>query len=369
MRPIRLFALPLFVLACSAPMSASADPATAATPVDMASRAVKTPIRGLISMGSYSFVGDVGEPTNTMDKIEQKPGLLRGVVIVATWRNLEPTADGGIAPDNEIYRGLANVRAYNARHPEAPLSVKLRVWGGYFAPQWVMDQTGGAIHVIHTNNHHRRMPRVLGHVWREDYRTDWRHLQELLAAKYDAEPLIHEVAVTSCMMFTAEPFSIDTSPEALDPLRTAGLTDRHYKECLNGIVEDYRPWRTTRFETPLNPFKDTDGGHARHDEAFTLAWMQRCHAAEPTRCAFDNHDLDATVDHDLETIYDHMKNSGAEVEFQSGPEMPPNLDGMIRRGVDAGATSIELYQDYQGFPLMSDADLRRYGQMLENNRR
>jgi hypothetical protein len=32
-----------------------------------------------------------------------------------------------------------------------------------------------------------------------------------------------------------------------------------------------------------------------------------------------------------------------------------------------GATSIELYQDYGGFTLVPDADLRRYSAMLINN--
>jgi len=40
---------------------------------------------------------------------------------------------------------------------------------------------------------------------------------------------------------------------------------------------------------------------------------------------------------------------------------------VIAYGVEMGATSIELYQDYGGFTQVPDADLRRYSAMLINN--
>jgi hypothetical protein len=339
--------------------------ATAGAP---ATANVKSPLRGLVSMGAYKFVPAWGEPDNSLATVREKAGLLQGVVIVATWRDLEPSATSGIAANNEIDRGLAEVRKYNAEHPNAPLAVKLRVFGGFWAPTWVMDQTGGRIAVVHTNNQGVEHPRVLGHVWSDAYRRRWAHLQEMLAAKYDAEPLLHEVAVTSCMMFTAEPFSIDTSPKALGPLRQAGMTDAKYKTCLDGIASDYAPWKTTRFETPLNPFKDTDSGQPVHDVAFTLAWMQRCRAHDPVRCVFDNHDLDTTVPKDLWTVYEAMGESRAEVEFQTGPASPKDLANTIRIALEKGATSVELYQDYGGFTEVSNADLARFGAMLKANR-
>jgi len=338
-------------------------------PVRLASDAVKEPLRGLISMGAYRFAPVLGEPDNSLDTVRSKNGLLQGIVILASWRSLEPTATSGLADNNELDQGLAAVRKYNQDNPKAPLAVKIRVWGGFWAPDWVMEDSGGKIAVVHTNGQGKSKDRTLGHVWDDRYRLHWAHLQELLAAKYDADPLVHEVAVTSCMMFTAEPFSIDTHPGALDPLRKAGMTDANYKACLNRIVDDYAPWKTTRFETPLNPFKSTDSGKPVHDVQFTLAWMDDCRKRAGDRCVFDNHDLDvpAKVNKDLQTIYAAMKKSGAEVEFQTGPASPPDLEGVIAYGVEMGATSIELYQDYGGFTQVPDADLRRYSAMLINN--
>jgi len=47
------------------------------------------------------------------------------------------------------------------------------------------------------------------------------------------------------------------------------------------------------------------------------------------------------------------------------PQTP--LDGTIRLGVSYGASSIELYQDYGGFPLVPDAKLREWAAMLDAN--
>jgi hypothetical protein len=320
-------------------------------------------------MGAYAFTASDGEPNNSMDTVRMKPGLLQGVVILATWRSLEPTADGGLAPNNEIDQGLAEVRKYNADYPNAPLTVKLRVWGGAFAPQWAIDASGGPVQVVHTNVNNVTKTYTVGHVWSDAYRQRWAHLQEMLAAKYDGEPLVHEVAVTSCQVLTAEPFFIDTKPAALDPLRAAGLTDATYKACLDGIPQDYAPWKTTRFETPLNPFRSTDSATTVQDVAWTTGWIDRCRKFDAARCVLDNHDLDApVVNKDIGTLYDAMSGSGAEVEFQTYTTLPTDVPGTIQLAVDKGATSVELWQDYGGFTKIADADLVRYSKLLESNR-
>jgi hypothetical protein len=207
----------------------------------LAADAVKEPLRGLISMGAYKFAPALGEPDNSLDTVREKNGLLQGIVILASWRSLERSPTSGLADNNEIDQGLANVRKYNQDNPKAPLAVKIRVWGGFWAPDWVMEDSGGKIPVVHTNFRGVSKDRTLGHVWDDRYHLRWAHLQELLAARYDSDPLVHEVAVTSCMMFTAEPFSMDTRPPAVDPLRKAGMNDANYQGCLNKIVDDYAP--------------------------------------------------------------------------------------------------------------------------------
>src|SRR5882724_3606395 len=161
-----------------------------------ASRAddVKSPLHGLVSMGAYRFVGYGGDPVNTLDKLNAKPGIFGGLVVIASWKQLQPTAQSEIGDNNVIDQALAQVRAYNEKNPQKPLGVKLRVWGGFEAPDWAKQLGGAPIETVHNGR-----PRTLGRFWSGAYRQAWSRFQDQLAAKYDAQPLIREVSITSCM--------------------------------------------------------------------------------------------------------------------------------------------------------------------------
>jgi hypothetical protein len=60
-----------------------------------------------------------------------------------------------------------------------------------------------------------------------------------------------------------------------------------------------------------------------------------------------------------------MKQLGPEIEFQTGPTTPKDFDGTIKMGISYGAGSIELYQDYGGFPLVPDAKLKEWAAVIE----
>lgn len=59
---------------------------------------------------------------------------------------------------------------------------------------------------------------------------------------------------------------------------------------------------------------------------------------------------------------------GGPIEFQTGAATPKDFEGTIKYGVSLGAGSIELWHDFTGFPLMPDAQLKRWAAMLEGNR-
>ena len=84
---------------------------------------------------------------------------------------------------------------------------------------------------------------------------------------------------------------------------------------------------------------------------------------------FDNHDLDTDqgLAKPLVPIYAAMKRMGPEIVFQTAQETPADFDGVIAKGVAMGATAIEFWQDYKGFPLEPDARLRRWAALIEAN--
>jgi hypothetical protein len=321
---------------------------------------VKKPIRGLVSMGAFKFESTGTDPVNTLEPLNAKPGIFGGIVILATWRELQRAASSGLEENNTIDKALEEVRAYNRRNPQKPLGVKLRVWGGYVAPDWAKEIGGPPIHVNH------KKPRTLGRFWSPAYRKAWAHLQELLAAKYDNEPLIREVAVTSCMSFTAEPFYLADEPRVSKPLNAAGFKPFQFKQCLLNAVYDYAPWKTTNIEIPLNPVY-MPLGNPKGDPVFTEQVMRACRKSIGKRCIFDNHDLDIKPPKTMIPIYNSMKKLGPPTEFQTFHETPPDFEGTIQKAVSLGAGSVELWQDYEGFPLQPDDKLRKWAAMIERN--
>jgi hypothetical protein len=324
----------------------------------------KPPIRGLISMGAYKFVGVGGPPINTLTPIEKKRGIFSGIVIVATWAQLQPTPGAEIADGNVIDQALNMVRGYNTRNPQKPLAVKLRIWGGFEAPDWAKSIGGPPINTVHKNKN-----RTMGRFWSPAYRKAWADLQTKLAAKYDDRPLIREVAITSCMSYTSEPFFLPVNEASvMQPLGKAGYKGAAYRFCLTNAVNDYAAWKRSRLVFPFNPLRaEPTASPGPGDAEFTKDVMLACREAIGERCVFDNHDLDNDLAVPLRPIYAYMKELGPAIEFQTACASPEHYNETIRFGAYYGATAIELYQDYGGFPFVADSRLRGWAAMLEGN--
>lgn len=315
----------------------------------------KPPLRGLISMGAYKFVAKGTPPVNTMAPIEAVGGIFGGIVVIASWAQLQPTSSSSFDP-SVIDNFLKQVRAYNRQYPNR-LAVKLRVWAGFMAPDWAKNIGGAPINIVHNGN-----PHTIGRFWLPAYRKAFAKLQTLLAAKYDNEPLIREVAVTQCMSLTAEPFFVPDDVAGV--LQTAGLNNANYRFCLSNAIADYSAWKRTRLDFSVNVYGI---GSASGDPAFTKKLMNACRASVGVRCVLDNHDLDTTPPGGIGPIQNYMKTLGPEIEFQTYRETPANFEGTIKRGVALGASSIELWQDFGGFPLVPEATLRHWAALISVN--
>jgi len=324
----------------------------------------KPPIRGLVSMGAFKFVGSGGDPVNTLEPLNAKAGIFGGLVVISTWRQLEPERGAAIPEHNPIDQALAQVREYTERNPQKPIAVRLRVWAGFEAPEWAKAIGGPPIRIEHNSKH-----RTLGRFWSPEYRQAWREFQHKLAAKYDSFPLIREVSMLSCMSLTAEPFYSPSEASVQEPIRAAGFSEVPYKQCLRNGIEDYSEWKRSRIVLSVNPLR-TGPNQGMGDAAFTEQVMRECRRTLGVRCVLDNHDLDTDrkLARPLVPIYAEMKRLGPEIVFQTAQETPPDFDAVIRKGVSMRATAIELWQDYKGFPLESDANLRRWAAMIEANR-
>ncbi|MBW4043294.1 MAG: hypothetical protein HIU86_14445 [Acidobacteria bacterium] len=249
---------------CSSPVTApSGIIPSGVQPAVTTPPGVKPLLAGLVDKGSEaSYHLDQPYPVIDLSDVAAHAGAFGGVVVNQTWAQLEPTRGG--YDFSTLDASLAAVTAYNVAHPSAPIGVRLRVFAAFAAPAWAKSLDGAPIAV--PANLPSRTGGTLGRWWKTGYRSAWASLQQALAARYDASPVLREVAVSSCTTLTAEPFVM---APAISALATAdGWTTAAQQSCLDGALTDYRPWTHTAIYYPMNPM---NGGMTVTDEV-----MQRC---------------------------------------------------------------------------------------------
>lgn len=324
--------------------------------------AVKVPIAGLIDMQNIAWHnGDGGQPTFTMTHVQQFPGLFGGIVVNATWSAIQPSATGPL-DFSAIDAALAQIRTYNAANPSAPLGVKLRVYAGTSTPDWAKQLDGNPL-ALQRNPQGcaasaSPCPITVGLYWTADFIAAWRALQAALAARYDTEPLIRQVAVTSCAPQTDEPFVPSVGDANHAALLAAGYTDAAEQACLMGAIDDYAAWTYTLVDYTFNVFGSVSGGA---DPAFTLSVMTACRARLGARCVLDNHALSAPLRAADMQVYEQIQTLGPPANFQTES---PQGDGCqwiapIAEGISLGAEAIEVWTDskFQGTDSLAAEDM------------
>lgn len=319
---------------------------------------MKPAIAGFIDMQTITWHNtDDSQPTFTLDNIKKYPGVFGGIVLNATWNEMQVTPDGPLIT-RRIDRVLNQVRKFNAAHPDAPLGVKLRIFQGNQAPPWAKAIGGGPL-TIQRNPQgcpSGDCPITIGPVWNPKYIAAWRSFQAKVAARYDREPLIRAVAITSCTMETDEPFVMPVD-QPIPP----GYTDKADKRCLRGAVDDYAGWRRTIIDYTFNAFDQIEMGGT--DPRFTLAVMNGCRAALGPRCELGNHAFQATMPEGNAEIVKAISKRGAPIHFQT---VGPKVEGFtwrttIRAAAHDYATGIELWPDaeFGGFTTLSRNQMQK----------
>jgi hypothetical protein len=355
----------------------SLPPTPTAAPVTLG--APKIPIRGLIDMQDIAWHDtDNATPAPfTTSYISMFPGTFGGIVINETWADLQPT-QGGTIETAKIDSDLAAVQAYNGLSDvtqSSPVSVKLRIYAGSDAPAWAKaigatPPATVAVTIYRNPNgcdgatDSPKCPLTLGAYWTTPYINAWRAFQAQVAAKYDTNPLIVAVAVTSCAEQTDEPFVASSGPVSKANLKTAGLTDTLQQACLMGATTDYAAWQNTDIDFTFNEYNMLSGGL---DPTFTAAVMSQCRSVAGSRCVLDNHALENPLTGD-QTTYASIYSLGGLINFQTqAPEgfgcIWPETIGL---GIDYGARAVELWPEkkYQGFTTLTVPEVQQLSNMF-----
>jgi hypothetical protein len=354
------------VSACSSNLSVP-------TPGGAGKSGFKQPILGLVDMQDISW-HDVegGEPTFTLANVNQFPGVFGGIVINATWDTMQPAQNGPLNT-SQVDNALSAIQTYNAQNPAHPLGVKLRTYAGSSAPLWAQQIGGTPINIQRNpagcNPPGSNCPLTVGRFWDPSYIAAWRAFQTLVAAKYDSNPLINQVAVTSCISQTDEPFITTVDRNSKTNLIAAGYTDGAYQACLAGATTDYASWKSTLIDYTFNTFTSMQLGGGT-DPAFTLNTMTACHTSLNSQCVVNNHSLSEPLVPGDSIVYSTMQTLGAPVNFQtqSPRVMGCQWTASIARGVQIGAISIEAWPEtkFQGFDSLTPANVASLAAIFTN---
>jgi hypothetical protein len=319
---------------------------------------MKRAIAGFIDMQTIAWHNaDDGTPAFTLDNVNQFPGLFGGIVLNATWAEMQPER-GGALMTARLNQALKEVRQYNAANPAAPLGVKLRIFAGNQAPEWAKAIAGGPL-TIQRNPQgcpSGDCPITIGMVWNPQYIAAWRAFQGLVAAHYDPLPLIRSVAVTSCTMQTDEPFVMPVG----QPVPT-GYTDAAGRACLRGAVDDYAAWRRTPIDLTVNVFSQIQAGGI--DMNFSVSVMNACRAKLGRRCELGNHAFAANMRPANMKIVAAIAAKGGLIHYQTeGPKAPGfDLTATVQAARRYNATALELWPDakFGGFTTLSMAEMQK----------
>jgi hypothetical protein len=320
-----------------------------------AAQAQKPPIHGLITMGRLNFLDDPAIlPDNSMREPLTHTGVYAGAVINVEWAQIE--AAPGRYDFSVIDQGLASLRAYNGQNAQARMVAKLRVFAGPVAPDWAKRLAGGPI-AITIRNH----PATIGPAWSSAYRRAWRALQQALAARYDADPLVREVAIASCATMTDEPFVIPLNRDNLPGMTQAGYSDSAMQACLLGALDDYAPWTQVALDFPFNAWRDSDGGHVRRNPDFTLKVMDQARQRLGPRLVISNHGIGPRIGPVDGPIVAEIRRLGPPMAFQS---VRPTEDwpATIETARQLGVTEMELWvtRDAGGIAAIDQDELRQW---------
>ena len=286
-----------------------------------------------------------------------------GYVVDVHWSDLQPAPNGPIVSPNPISEAIAQVRSLNAAG--AHLGLKIRLYAGIYAPDWVKSIGGPPIEVRDPSSGESG---TIGRFWTEDFGRAYQQLQEKLAALYDSVPEIREVTISRCTTVFAEPFIRDVS----DPLTAANLLGAGFNTtadstCLAEQIEAHQAWHRTRSDLAVNPYQVLDPAAGfRSNEAVTETVMSYCRQVLGPRCVLENNSIRVPPQVNYAKMYAAMSALGPPIAFQTATmRKVGDLLGTISYAAGLRASSVELPS---GFTAYSPSTLSQAASGVLSNR-
>jgi len=240
------------------------------------------------------------------------------------------------------------------------MGVKVRLFAGIYAPDWLKSIDGPPIHIVDPVS---GTAGTIGRFWTDAFAAAYDDLQAKLAARYDSAPEIREITISRCSTVYPEPFIRDVASTAtVDALLAAGFTVAADELCHQQEILSHRVWARTRSDLSFNPYQLVDRS-GRGDEAFTEQMMSFCRSTLGERCVLANNSLRTPLQ--FPQMYARIQSLGPPISFQTAIlSKVGNLGATIEQAIAMGAGSVELPA---GFKSLSVPVLSGFNQRLKAN--
>ncbi len=319
----------------------------------------KHALKGLVTMGS---VRDLRNGNfNVLKETNVHPDIYSGVVIRATWGELEPQK--GTFDFSSIQNALNDIENYNNIHPDHKLLSKLRISATINPPDWVLNLANGPVEVVINQS----LSYKIGLFWTNEYRQAWHELQLKLAEVFDTHPLIQEVCISSPSMATDEPLVTIFNQPTIQNLHQKGFTDDAFMQALEGTLDDYACWEHTLIDFSFNIHRKIDSGYPVNDSLFTINLIKAFKNKFGNRAILSNHGLQENLTSSALTIYQTFLKIGGDIAAQT--KSPNDLtDQTFRVGVNYGVKEYEIWDSRSagGYADFNLDDLQRWKSIINN---
>jgi len=320
----------------------------------------KHALTGLVTMGSVKDLRN--GKFDVLKEANIHPDIYSGVVIRATWGELEPKKDK--FDFSSIQNALSYIENYNNTHPNHKLAAKLRISATINPPEWLLNLANGPVEIMINES----LSYNIGLFWTSEYRQAWHNLQIKLAEVFDTNKLIQEVCITSPTMATDEPLVTIFNPSTIQNLKEKGFTDIAFKEALKGTLDDYSCWKKTLIDFSFNTYREIDTGIPVKNDNFTIDLIKNFKNKYGDRAILSNHGLQENLTAGALPIYQLFLELGGDIATQT--KAPKDLtEQTFKVGLSYGVSEFEIWdsQDAGGFGDFNINDLQHWNDIISTN--
>ncbi len=299
---------------------------------------------------------------------ESHRAIINTRVLNVGWKDLQASQGAEISSNNPVDQVIQEVQALNQANPSLNMRLKVRIFAGAEAPDWLKNLEGAPITITDTTD---GVTGTIGRFWTPTFGQAYQDLQSKLAAKYDLVPELLDVTVARCMTIYAEPFIRNVSnPDNRTALINAGFTVETDKQCHREQIEAHNVWAQTRSSLAFNPYQviNADGSSGGNDINFTMEMMDYCRTTLGSRCVLENNSIRTpTLGGDYTAMYAKMKAMGPPLFFQTARETRiGDWKQTVQWAIDQGANAVELNNDTDYyFTVATMEELASYDATLE----